>query len=90
MGWIRSDQISYEVYNVIRNLETGEVSKPLKKGNILTFFKINEKKTIKSNNQINTDNLRLSLENKMKNDLLNMYSNSHLSKIKNITIIEFL
>ena len=90
LGWIRSDQISDKVYNVIKNLEPGEVSKPLKQGNILTFFKINEKKTIKSNNQINTDNLRLALENKMKNDLLNMYSNSHLSKIKNITLIEFL
>ena len=48
LGWVRSDQISDKVYNVIKNLEIGEVSEPLKQGNILTFFKINEKKFIKS------------------------------------------
>lgn len=90
LGWVRSDQISDRVYNVIKNLEIGEVSETLKQGNILTLFKINEKRFIKSNKEINTESIRLSLENKMKNDLLNLYSKSHLSKIKNITFIEFL
>ena len=90
LGWVRSDQISDKVYNVIKNLEIGEVSETLKQGNILTLFKINEKRFIKSNKEINTESIRLSLENKMKNDLLNLYSKSHLSKIKNITFIEFL
>lgn len=90
LGWVRADQISDKIYKVIRNLNTGDISEPLKQGNMLTFFKINEKKLVKSNNKINTNNLRLALENKMKNDLLSMYSNSHLSKIKNITLIEFL
>ena len=48
------------------------------------------KRSIKLNNEIDTDNLRPAIENKMKNELLNLYSNSHLSKIKNITLIEFL
>ncbi len=90
LGWVRSDQISEKIYNAIKNLETGEVSKPIKQDKIITFFKINKTKSIKLNNVIDTDNLRISLENKMKNDLLNLYSNSHLSKIKNITLIEFL
>ena len=90
LGWVRSDQISDKVYNVIKNLEIGEVSETLKQGNILTLFKINEKRFIKSNKEINNESIRLSLENKMKNDLLNLYSKSHLSKIKNITFIEFL
>ena len=90
LGWVRSDQISKKIYNAIKNLETGEVSKPIKQDKIITFFKINKTKSIKLNNVIDTDNLRISLENKMKNDLLNLYSNSHLSKIKNITLIEFL
>ena len=71
-------------------MEIGEISETLKQGNILTLFKINEKRFIKSNKEINTESIRLSLENKMKNDLLNLYSKSHLSKIKNITFIEFL
>ena len=44
LGWVRSDQISKKIYNVIRNLKVGEVSEPIKQGKIITFFKINEKK----------------------------------------------
>ena len=90
LGWVRSDQISKNIYNAIRNLKVGEVSDPIKQGKILTFLKINKKKTIESNNEIDINNLRTALENKMKNELLNLYSNSHLSKIKNITLVEFL
>ena len=90
LGWVRSDQLSEKVFNAIRNLDVGRVSKPIKQGNTITFLKINEKKITELNNKVDTDNLRLTLENKMKNELLNLYSNSHLSKIKNITLIEFL
>ena len=48
------------------------------------------RKGLSNQKEINTESIRLSLENKMKNDLLNLYSKSHLSKIKNITFIEFL
>ena len=90
LGWVRSDQISKKIYNAIRNLKVGEVSEPIKQGKVLTFLKINKKKTIESNSEIDIDNLRTAIENKMKNELLNLYSNSHLSKIKNITLVEFL
>ena len=90
LGWVRSDQISKKIYNAIRNLKVGEVSEPIKQGKVLTFLKINKKKTIESNSEIDIDNLRIAIENKMKNELLNLYSNSHLSKIKNITLVEFL
>ena len=90
LGWVRSDQISKKIYNAIRNLKVGEVSEPIKQGKVLTFLKINKKKTIESNSEIDIDNLRIVIENKMKNELLNLYSNSHLSKIKNITLVEFL
>ena len=90
LGWVRSDKISKKIYNVIRNLKVGEVSEPIKQGKVITFLKINKKKTIESNSEIDIDNLRTAIENKMKNELLNLYSNSHLSKIKNITLVEFL
>ena len=90
LGWVRSDKISKKIYNVIRNLKVGEVSEPIKQGKVITFLKINKKKTIESNSKIDIDNLRNAIENKMKNELLNLYSNSHLSKIKNITLVEFL
>ena len=90
LGWVKSNQISEKIYNVIRHLDVGEVSEPIKQGNTITFLRINEKKLTKLKNKIDTNNLKLALENKMKNELLKLYSNSHLSKIKNITLIEFL
>ena len=40
LGWVRSDQISKKIYNAIKNLETGEVSKPIKQDKIITFLKL--------------------------------------------------
>ena len=90
LGWIKSNQLSRETFNIVKNLKVGEVSKPLKKGNTLTFLKMNEKKVSKSNEISDIQRLRKNLEDIKKNELLNLYSNSHLSKIKNITLIEFL
>ena len=44
LGWINSNQLSREIFNIVNNLQKGQVSKPLKKGNTLTFLKMNEKK----------------------------------------------
>tara|TARA_B100000963_G_scaffold240500_1_gene210413 strand:- start:9197 stop:10147 length:951 start_codon:yes stop_codon:yes gene_type:complete len=90
LGWIKSSQLSRETFNIVKNLKAGEVSKPLKRGNTLTFLRMNEKKVSKSNEISDVQNLRKNLENSKKNELLSLYSNSHLSKIKNITLIEFL
>ncbi len=90
LGWIKSSQLSRETFDIVKNLQKGEVSKPLKKGNTLTFLKMNEKKISKSNDVTDIKRLRQNLENNKKNELLSLYSNSHLSKIKNITLIEFL
>ena len=37
LGWINSNQLSREIFNIVNNLQKGQVSKPLKKGNTLTF-----------------------------------------------------
>ena len=48
------------------------------------------KKILKTQQNLDIDKLKIELENQKKNELLNLYSNSHLSKIKNLTLIEFL
>ena len=32
LGWINSNQLSREIFNIVNNLQKGQVSKPLKKG----------------------------------------------------------
>ncbi len=90
LGWINSNQISNDIYIQIKNLKEGQFSEPLKRGNTLTFIKLNKKKISKVKKELDIDKMRKNLENNKKNELLNLYSNSHLSKIKNITLIEFL
>ena len=90
IGWINSHLLSSIYSNVVKNLQIGQVSQPIKKGNTVTFLKLNDRKEFEKPQNIDLEQLKVSIENNKKNELLNLYSSSHLSKIKNITLIEFL
>ena len=90
IGWINSNLLSSIYSNVVKNLQIGQVSQPIKKGNTITFLKLNDRKEFEKPQNIDLEQLKASIENNKKNELLNLYSSSHLSKIKNITLIEFL
>ncbi len=89
LGWINLEQLSPEISKIIKNLQVGEVSPPIKKANVITFLQLIKKRNSPIQNVLNKDKLKIALENNKKNELLNLYSNSHLSKIKNTTLIEF-
>ena len=65
-----------------------EISKPIFKTNSALFLKLINKKTYKSNNT-NLDELKKNLINQRKNELFNLYSKSHLSKLRNTSLIEY-
>lgn len=90
IGWINSNLLSSIYSNVVKDLQIGQVSQPIKKGNTITFLKLNDRKEFEKPQNIDLEQLKVSIENNKKNELLNLYSSSHLSKIKNITLIEFL
>ena len=90
IGWINSNLLSSIYSNVVKNFQIGQVSQPIKKGNTITFLKLNDRKEFEKQQNIDLEQLKVSIENNKKNELLNLYSSSHLSKIKNITLIEFL
>ena len=90
IGWINSNLLSSIYSTIVKNLQIGQVSQPIKKGNTITFLKLNDRKEFEKPQNIDIEQLKVSIENNKKNELLNLYSNSHLSKIKNITLIEFL
>tara|TARA_X000000950_G_C13878362_1_gene645790 strand:+ start:913 stop:1872 length:960 start_codon:yes stop_codon:yes gene_type:complete len=90
IGWIKSDGLSLEYFNILKKLQIGQVSQPIKKNNTITFLKLNDKKVFKRKQNLDVEQLKTSIENNKKNELLNLYSNSHLSKIKNTTLIQFL
>ena len=88
LGWIRSNSLSKEIYNNLKNLKKGDISKPIIKGNTLTLFKLVDKREINSND-IDKDIVRKNLIELKKVELFGLYSNSHLSKLKNTSLIEY-
>lgn len=81
LGWIDSVSLSKEMLLIIENLKIGEISKPIKKSNTISFYKLNDIRNI--DNNIDLEFIRNKITNRKKIDLFKMYSNSHLSKKKN-------
>ena len=87
LDWINSKSLSNNVYNSVKILKIGEVTKPIiKTGNIL-FLKLNDRRTSSINNS-NIINIRNQIINNKKNEMLSLYSNNYLSKLKNKALIE--
>ncbi len=88
LGWINGKSLSRSIYSLISKLQIGETSKPIKgQGNIL-FLKLNDKRILKSMN-LDKSNLKKNLIDQRKSELFNLYSRSHLSKLKNTSLIEY-
>ena len=88
LGWINGKSLSRNIYSSIKNLEPGEISNPIKRQNSILFLKLNDLKTSKANNLIK-DDLKEKIINQKKTELFNLHSNSHLSKLKNTSLIEY-
>jgi peptidyl-prolyl cis-trans isomerase SurA len=88
LGWVSGGTLSKEIYNIIKKMNVGETSKPIKRQNSVLFLKLVNKK-ISNSNEINISKLKENLINKKKNDLFNLYSLSHVSKLKNTSLIEY-
>ena len=88
IGWINSDSLNSNVSEVLKNLKIGEVSKPIKSLNSFIFFKLIDKRVSKIN-EIDTEEFKKRFIDQRKNELFNLYSRSHLSKLKNNSLIEY-
>ena len=88
LGWINAKSLSEQIYNAIKKVKIGEISKPIRRENSVLFLKVNDIKT--SNiEDINLIDLKKKLINQKKNELVELYSLSHLSKIRNTSSVEY-
>ena len=87
LGWINSSSLSEKVLRIVNKIKINEVSEPLIQGNSVLFLKL---KDIKSNvNDVsNIEQLKNRIVNAKQNKILNLFSNSHLSKVRNNALIE--
>jgi parvulin-like peptidyl-prolyl isomerase len=90
IGWVNSKSISSKLINEIENLKIGDVSKEILGAETLVFYKMLDKRINEISNQTNSDQLRKNIISQKQNELLNLYTNSHLSKKKNNILIKLL
>ena len=82
LGWINMRSFSKKIYKILNKMNVGDVSSPIISSNNILFLKIMDKRVSKPD-EIDKSKLKKDLENQRKNELFTLYSNSHLSKIKN-------
>ena len=86
IGWISSKSLSKEFFNELNKMKIGDISKPFIQTNTATILKLIDKKTLDINNT-DLSELREKIIRNKKNELLNLYSNNYMSKIKNNSLI---
>ncbi|MDB9705788.1 peptidylprolyl isomerase [Pelagibacteraceae bacterium] len=89
IGWVNSKSLSNKMLNAISNMKLKEVSKPMMHNNSILFIKLEEIKKVDAL-KINLIETKKKIIDQKKNELLNLFSNSHLSKIRNNASIELI
>lgn len=88
IGWVNSEVISSNLIDKIKNLKIGEISSEIIGIDTLVFYKMIDKRFSDDAEKINDNIIRKKIIDIKKNELLNLYSNSHLSKKKNSIVIK--
>ncbi len=89
LGWINSKSLSKDIRKEIEKLNVGDISKPIIKNNTILILKLIDKRLVKTSDK-NKSDLRKKLINQKRSQLFNLYSLSHLSKIKNNSLVEYI
>ena len=88
IGWIKCKTLSKNIYNIISKMNIGEFTDEIFRQDSVLFIKLIDKKISKSSD-INIEKLKKEIIAQKRNELFNMYSRSHLSKLKNSSLIEY-
>ena len=88
IGWVNSNTMSKPIYNVVKNMNLGQVSNPIKRFDSVLFLKLVEKRNYMLESK-DLEKIKNQLINRKKNELFNLYSRSHLSKLRNTSLIEY-
>lgn len=88
LGWINMNTLSRKIKDALKNLKPGQLSEPIIQTNSILFLKLNSVRILKNNN-IDKERLKKNLIKRKQDELFNLYSRSHLSKLKNNYLIEY-
>ena len=88
LGWINSNVLSQQILDIVSKMRIGEVSSVIKRQGSLLILKLNDKRISKTND-INVAALKENLIVHKRNELFNLHSRSHLSKLRNTILIQY-
>ena len=88
LGWISSKSLSKEIFEVLKTMDVGQISYPIKRQNSILFLKLVDERTARVDDA-NIEKLKERIIEQKKNEMFNLYSKSHLSKLKNTVLIEY-
>lgn len=88
LGWINSNALSQQILDIVSKMRIGEVSSVIKRQGSLLILKLNDKRISKTND-INVAALKENLIVQKRNELFNLHSRSHLSKLRNTILIQY-
>ena len=87
IGWVESKSISNIYLKEILKLDNKQISKPIKINNNIVIIKLNDKRTIKIDNQ-NFVKVEKNIINKKKEEKLSIFSDSHYLDLEKKLYIE--
>ncbi len=87
LGWISSKSLSNRISKIVQKMKIDDVSKPIQQTNNFLILKLLDERMIDIN-KINLEEMRKKIINSKKDEFLNLFSNNHLSKLKNNTLIK--
>lgn len=87
LGWINIKTLSKKIRSIIKDLKIGQISEPIIETNSILLLKLNNKRSTKNN--IDEAKIKSNLIQRKQNEMFNLYSRSHLSKLKNNSLIEY-
>ena len=87
LGWINAKSLSKEILSIISKIKVGGISQPIIQRNRIIIIKLLDQKKIDIS-KANINELREKIIKNKQNQLLSLYSNNHLSKLKNNALIE--
>ncbi len=86
IGWVNSKSLSKNILSLIKSMKPGEITRPISQPNSIVMFKLIDKKTEKLSEE-NLEKIKAQIMNKKANELINLFSNNYLSKLKNSSYI---
>ena len=88
LGWLNINALSEKIRKEVDKIEIGQVSKPIIQTNSILFLRLNSKKETEKND-LDKIKFKNDLIKQKRNEMFNLFSTSHLSKLKNFYFVEY-